>query len=81
MKTEHLKEAQQIVERIAAIDKSLTRELCSRQNQLSVKDGNGETYLYISRAVAEKALEMQKAELRSNRAALIRRANQIGLVL
>ena len=83
MKSFDLKEAQGVVDSIALIDISLSRELyTSRANQLSVKDSYGsETYLAISSDVAEAALEMQKVKLRARRAALVRRAAQIGLIL
>lgn len=83
MKSSDLKEAQGIVDSIALIDISLSRELyTSRANQLSVKDSRGsETYLTISSDVAEAALEMQKVKLRARRAELVRRAAQIGLIL
>lgn len=82
MLLEHLKEAQQIVDSIKSLDLSLRRALTTRQNQIFVRDGSsGETYVYLSREVAEKALEMQKVEWRTKRASLLRRANQIGLIL
>ena len=82
MRIADLKEAQQIVDGIALIDKSLGLELnTARFCQLSVKDGSSETFLQISTDVAAKALAMQKDILRDRRAQLVRRSAQIGLVL
>lgn len=83
MKSTDLKEAQNIVNSLAYIDTALSYSLCPKSNRLSVRvdEKGSETYLDISKKVAEAALEMQKTELRMRRDALLRRAAQIGLVL
>lgn len=83
MKSTDLKEAQNIVNSLAHIDTALSYSLYPRSNQLSVRVGEkgSETYLNISKEVAEAALEMQKEVLRKRRDELLRRAAQIGLVL
>lgn len=83
MKSTDLKEAQNIVNSLAYIDTALSYSLYPKSNQLSVRVGEkgSETYLNISKKVAEAALEMEKASLRKRRDELLRRAAQIGLVL
>lgn len=84
MKAEHLKEAQQIVDSIANIDLALTYKLMDTGSlpQLPVRTGPGSsTYQPITRDIAEKALALQHEAMRDRRAALMRRANQIGLVI
>lgn len=83
MKAEHLKEAGDIVSRLAWIDTALSYALYPKTNQLSVRSGEkgSEVYLSISKEVSEAALEMQKADLRKKKAELLRRAAQIWLVL
>lgn len=83
MKSTDLKEAQGIVTSLTYIDTALSYSLYPKTNQLSVRVGEkgSETYLNISKEVAEAALEMQKEVLRKRRDELLRRAAQIGLVL
>lgn len=83
MKVEHLKEAQQIVDSIANIDKMLAYKLSNNTpQQLTVEHSpRSNTVLHITRDIAEKALALQHEAMRKRRAALVRRANQIGLVI
>ncbi len=83
MKSTDLKEAQNLVNSLAYIDTALSYSLYPKTNQLSVRVGEkgSETYINISKEVAEAALEMQKEVLRKRRDELLRRAAQIGLVL
>lgn len=83
MKVEHLKEAQQIVDSIAYIDKALTYKLSSSSTpEFRVQKAPHETMGQpIRRDIAEKALALQHEAMRERRAALMRRANQIGLVI
>lgn len=83
MKAEHLKEAQQIVDSIASIDKALTCKLSPTSTpEFRVQKGPHETMSQpIRRDIAEKALALQHEVMRQRRAALLRRAAQIGLVI
>lgn len=81
MKADHLKEAQSAVDRIAGIDLELGYELTSGHQTLAVFRGGSTTTMYLSREVAQAALKLQKDALRKRRAELVRRLNQLGVVL
>lgn len=82
MKADQLKEAQTAVDAIKQIDVDLGYSLTAGHQTLAVVNRSGSsTNIYLTRAVAEAALEMQKAHLRKRRAELVRRLNQLGVVL
>jgi hypothetical protein len=82
MRASDLKEAQGIVEAISSIDTQLKYQLAASNQQLTVEHApRSNTYMLMSRSVAEAALELQREYLRRRRACLVRRANQLGLIL
>lgn len=82
MKAEQLKEAQNAVDVIRAIDQQLRYTLSDNTQQLVVQHApRSNTHMALNRKVAEAALEMQKEALRKHRAELVRRLNQLGVVL
>lgn len=82
MKAEQLAEATKAVETIKSIDLQLGYTLSKTGQQLVVEHApRSNTYIHLNQEVAAAALEMQRELLRKRRAQLVRRLNQLGVVL
>lgn len=75
-----VKEAQTLLDQLRALDYHLKRQLDeSKSLQLPTKEGMGQTYVTVSPTLRRKTFLAWREEIKQQRAAVIRRLNQLNI--